>query len=378
MAHVRRVLQALVAGVCGLAGSTIAQIPSAFPVQIKLHHVPAVISASDGFSYIVYELEITNVDPKSRTLTIQEVVVTDSPPGAWRSVILGAAGFRHLRQSSSPSTTESDPAVIGPASHAVFFMWLRVDHSAPLPKSIEHTFTFKISGVLGRWSIRCCTAELEGSRMAISAPLGDGNWAAFNSPSNDSDHRRSLLPVDANLFLGQRFATDWILLDPSGDAAREDGSQNTHFFGYGKPVLAVADGTVAAAVDGIPENTPGLLPTKIDYGNMVGNFISLDIGGGRFAGYAHLQPGSMRVKAGQFVHRGDVLGLVGNSGNSDIPHLHFQISDGPSLIESEGLPYLIDHFQSVGSVDSDLHFIPSAAVAHLRELPIQNVVVTFR
>ena len=60
--------------------------------------------------------------------------------------------------------------------------------------------------------------------------------------------------------------------------------------------------------------------------------------------YAHLQPRSLKVRSGDRVRRGQVLGLVGNSGNSVAPHLHFHVMDGPSPLDSNGLPYLIDSF----------------------------------
>ena len=82
----------------------------------------------------------------------------------------------------------------------------------------------------------------------------------------------------------------------------------------------------------------------------------LDLGGGKFAFYAHIQPGTLRVKTGDRVTRGQVLGLVGNSGNSTEPHLHFHISDSPLPLESEGLPY---------------------AIAGMTGMPLQNTRVSF-
>jgi hypothetical protein len=242
---------------------------------------------------------------------------------------------------------------------------------------LDHAFTFRISGIEGTRSLQCCPVRVADSTLTISAPLRGGQWAAVNGPSNSSDHRRALLPIDGHLYLGQRFAIDWVKLNASGQPASGDGSENKQFFGYSEPVLAVADGTVAAIQDGIPENKPGSLALKMDYSNIAGNFVSLDLGAGRFAGYAHLQPGSIRVKKDQRVHRGDVLGLLGNSGNSDAPHLHFEISDGPSLTQSEGLPYTLDSFKMTGSVDKDLNFTPAASGEHKIELPLENVVVTF-
>ena len=115
---------------------------------------------------------------------------------------------------------------------------------------------------------------------------------------------------------------------------------------YGKPVHAVADARVAVAVDGLPNSPPGKLPPGLKIEEADGNHVILDLGDGRFAVYAHLQPHSVRVKPGAQVRRGDVLGLVGTSGNSSEPHLHFQVSDGPSALVSNGLPYLLRSFSA--------------------------------
>jgi murein DD-endopeptidase MepM/ murein hydrolase activator NlpD len=62
------------------------------------------------------------------------------------------------------------------------------------------------------------------------------------------------------------------------------------------------------------------------------------------------------VRAGDRVERGQVLGLVGNTGNSDAPHLHFHVMDGPSPLDSNGLPYAIDAFEVTGHAPSTAAF----------------------
>jgi murein DD-endopeptidase MepM/ murein hydrolase activator NlpD len=82
--------------------------------------------------------------------------------------------------------------------------------------------------------------------------------------------------------------------------------------------------------------------------------VILDIGGGNYALYGHFQPGSVRVKEGVRVRRGDVLGLVGSSGNSLGPHLQFHVMDGPLPLASNGLPYVLDSFTVTGrSADTE-------------------------
>ena len=98
--------------------------------------------------------------------------------------------------------------------------------------------------------------------------------------------------------------------------------------------------------DGIPENVPnsGKIAVPITYDTLAGNHIIEDLGDGHFAAYAHLRPGTLKVKVGDQVHAGNVLAHLGNTGNSSEPHLHFQVCDAPSFPASEGLPFAIDQY----------------------------------
>ena len=113
-------------------------------------------------------------------------------------------------------------------------------------------------------------------------------------------------------------------------------------------MLAAADGRVVKTIDGLPEQVPGVFPEGISVEEADGNSVILDIGGGNYALYAHFQPGSVRVEEGDREERGEVLGLVGNSGNSLAPHLHFHVMSGPQSLASNGLPYEVDSFEVTG------------------------------
>ncbi len=82
--------------------------------------------------------------------------------------------------------------------------------------------------------------------------------------------------------------------------------------------------------------------------NVPGNSVTLDIGRGHYAHYMHLQPGSLRVKVGDRVRRGQVLGLVGNAGSSFLPHLHFEVTNSPVLLSGDGVPYVFKSFGVTG------------------------------
>ena len=131
----------------------------------------------------------------------------------------------------------------------------------------------------------------------------------------------------------QRRAADIDRLGPDGKTHRGGGGSNSDYYAYGEEILAVADGTVVTAVDGVPENVPGSENPYMAFGNVVVLRHRDDL----FSVYGHLQPANIRVKVGGSVTRGTTLGLCGNSGNSSEPHLHFQLQDGPLIEKSWGV-----------------------------------------
>ena len=141
------------------------------------------------------------------------------------------------------------------------------------------------------------------------------------------------------------------------------------------------------AKDGIPDNkgTSERSARSITLENVLGNYLVLDMGDTRFASYAHLQPGSLRVKVGESVKAGQVLALLGNSGNSDGPHLHFQVTDAASPMASEGIPYEIETFTQKGLVpdpellDKGQAWQPGTGdtqLIHHREFPVNSAVIS--
>ena len=100
--------------------------------------------------------------------------------------------------------------------------------------------------------------------------------------------------------------------------------------------------TVVEAMRDLPDQPPGIAPSNITVPEIAGNRVILDLGGGRYAMYAHLAPHSVTVHVGDHVRAGDKLGLLGNSGNTTGPHLHFQISDRPSTLDTTSLPFVFE------------------------------------
>jgi murein DD-endopeptidase MepM/ murein hydrolase activator NlpD len=155
-------------------------------------------------------------------------------------------------------------------------------------------------------------------------------------------------------------------------------------------VLAVADARVARVVDGLPEQVPGALPAVIALNEADGNHVILDLGSGRFVLYAHMIPGSITVTEGDRVRRGEVLGHLGNSGNSSAPHLHLHVQSAPPTAAANGLPYVIDGYDLIAKIPSTEAFDEAEATgepaevvpvefpgAHVNDLPLDQSIVRF-
>jgi hypothetical protein len=268
-------------------------------------------------------------------------------------------------------------------------MWVTLDKPHAVPHSLRHRLAFSVPTSDGKIEDRHLDVgglEVSQARaVVISAPFRDGRWIAGNGPANTSIHRRAALLAGGRTLMPERFAIDWLKFGDDGKPWHDDPTIKANWYGYGVDVLAVADGVVASTKDGIAENVP-LSPTRavpITLDTIAGNYVILALGNSSFAFYAHLQPGSLRIKAGDHVHRGQVLGLLGNSGNSDAPHLHFHIGNQNSL-ESEGLPYVFDAFEILGTADPDKAFRdgwrPPAGTKpqkRVQEIPAENAIVRF-
>ncbi len=178
----------------------------------------------------------------------------------------------------------------------------------------------------------------------LGAPFIGKNYLAADGCCDAIRHIRALLPINGRLRLAQRFAIDWEQVDASGRLVTGDLSVPENYVIYGKPALAVADGLVVAAVDIFDDQVPGEAPEGLAFQEADGNHVVLKISEGVYVLYAHFAPGSVAVKEGDQVAKGDVLGLIGNSGNTIAPHLHLHVMDGPSALNADGLPYVFESF----------------------------------
>ena len=175
----------------------------------------------------------------------------------------------------------------------------------------------------------------------------------MNGCCDDLQHRGAVMAFDGVAKIPERFAIDFIKLDGDRRVVSGPADRNESYAGYGAPVYAVADGTVIATSDGAPERIPTKPREPIRFDTAGGNFVVVDIGGGNYAFFAHLKTGTVAVKPGDRVKTGDVVGHLGDTGNSDGPHLHFHVMDGPSPFGSNGVPYAFSTFSGAGRLTGD-------------------------
>jgi len=350
--------------------------PLTAPLDVVVPIAPTAFQA-DGKWHLVYELHITNLAHSECTLTRIEVVAADSPHKSFAN--FSAADLAPLI--THPGQTSADATKIGPGSFAVVFLWITVDNRDDVPQAINDRISTKVGDYPEGMMVETPAIAVDARPLAaIGPPLRGEDWVAVNGPSNTSAHRRALLPVNGRAYISQRFAIDWVELAANGTTHTGDAANNKNYRAYGAEILSVADGVVTETRDGIPQNSPGAnsraVPITIE--TIGGNHVIVGIGENRFAFYGHLQPASLRVKVGDKVKRGDVLGLVGNSGNSTEPHLHFHICDANSPLGCEGLPYAFTSFASEAWEDHPTpHRTTALPVRHDLEIPLEGAVVKF-
>ena len=342
---------------------------------------PPTIATGNGASFLAFEMHVTNF--AAQPMTLKRVEVATAGSGASRLVLLTLADSALPRSLTRPGggIAQAERTRLAGGTRAVVWLWVPVDRRSP-PDALDTRVVVEVGT-----GDSATTQELDAQPVpvgpegpAIGPPLRGGVWLAANGPAPETGHRRGLIPVGGMPSIAQRFAIDYVRVGEDNLTFTGDRLTNASYHAYGQDALAVGEGTVVAVKDGIPENVPGVnsraVPITLE--TVGGNHVILDLGGGRYAFYAHLQPGSLRVKLGDRVRTGQVLGLVGNSGNSTEPHLHFHLSDGNSPLRSEGIPYLHESFELVGRCRSFTAGCDrSSAGVRQSEMPMANMLVRF-
>ncbi|HUQ11919.1 MAG TPA: M23 family metallopeptidase [Steroidobacteraceae bacterium] len=309
------------------------EVRESFDMAVPTSPGPVTI---DGREWLVYELHLTNFSREPLRLVKVDVLDANDIAQSFEGVDL--AQRTTLAASSRP-----DVQPVRPGERAIVYLEVHAYATRP-PRMLRHRVSYE-RGSQGM-------AEVVGGHLtpvavetaALGPPLRGGPWAAVYAWEWPRGHRRVHYTVDGRARLPGRFAIDWVRKDTQGNPARGDADIVKNALGYGAEVLAVADARVAAVRQGVPEPQRVSANSKHSLDEAAGNYIALDIGGGRFAIYEHLKPASVRVKTGDRVRRGQVLASLGFTGDSTEPHLHFHVADAASPLAGEGLPYEFERF----------------------------------
>jgi len=324
---------------------------------------------SDQKYHVSYDVQLTNASRLPATLTTVQVVDPKHPNTVLTSISgpqlvdPGCAYGDCNRLRMLPSSNATD-TVMPPGQSRALVVDLTFDSPKQAPAAVEHrlfltgqaappaTQPTSISYLAAPFAIS------SGKPLVIASPVKGTNWVATNGCcGTGGTHRPALNSLNGKLANSQRFAIDWLKLTDAGEFYGGDKTKNESYADYGQAVYAVADGTVSSTLDAVDAGTPGILPAtdpvlgpKLTIQNVDGNHIIQDLGGGVWAMYAHLIKGSLLVKPGDKVKKGQKIAELGNTGNSSGPHLHFQLMDNPSLLQADGVPYVIDGFTYEGQV----------------------------
>ena len=352
-------------------GSAAAMRDNFTPLSGQVLHAPEPVRGGDGREHLAYELVLSNDSAfPPHAVTVREVVVKAA--GKTVQTLTG----KKLDELMAPFglVTEKTPrTTIAPGGTAKVLMDVTYPAGEKLPRELDQELVVspgpKGSVELSRFPTAPTTIGTH-KAMIVAPPLRGPGWVVINGCCDEyTSHRSSLLSINGTLQAGERYAIDFVQMTPQGRTTEGSNKVLANYPFYGDEVLSATAGTVVGVQDGLPDGPVDWELPPREAGDAGGNHVVVKVRPGVYAFYAHLIPGSAMVKVGRRVGVGDALGLLGNSGNSNAPHLHFQLMDGPSPLGSEGIPYTFSSFTAEGRLGNFPYFFVFGKKARLGAAP---------
>jgi hypothetical protein len=324
---------ALLAAGCStpVTRSTRAPTPQPTALLVSATNAPLRVLGSDAMEHLEYDLLLTNVFTSALTLTAIEVT---GPDGRVLLRLAGDALAARMEPVFYPAPNASPNSRIPTGGMVAANIDLVVPPGA-VPTRIGHRINYDLPPDTPALTLIASRAvagpELTVDArlpMVIAPPLRGNGWLDGNGCCDAfSVHRSPRVVVDgARLVKPETFAIDWVRID-NGKLWAGDGTRNEQYFAFGAEVVAVAEGTVVSVRDDMPEETPRQPPAAVKGpGDYLGNHVVVQIRADVWAVYAHLQPGSTPVRAGERVATGQPDRPVGqqrqqHAGTSALPAL---------------------------------------------------------
>ena len=194
--------------------------------------------------------------------------------------------------------------------------------------------------IIGLWFLPH-TADIpvpEKHKTKLSLPF-KGRWLVFWGGDTKELNQHYGVP-------NQRFAFDFLGVDEKGKTRRGQAQKNEDYFAFAREILTPAGGIVTDVISGVRDNVPGSMNPY----SALGNAVFIRHREQEVSLFAHLKLGSIKVKVGDKVKRGQVVGLCGNSGNSSEPHLHYHLQNTPIIQDGTGTKC---YFQKITVLEND-------------------------
>lgn len=345
-------------------------------MQVPIAPTPVPIMSS---KQLLYELHISNRSKES--LILDQLKIFNANDETLIELFDDSTLSNRIYQFD---TSSGNALSIAPGKRAV--VYLEITPDGEMPQTLEHRIIFHPSGQTTPHWIQGARIPVQTKQPVVLAPpLRGGPWVAVYSPMWKRGHRRVFYNVGGKQYLPGRYAIDWVKVNSSGKKAQGDENKISNCYGYDADVLAVADGKIVDIRNDFPESTTlsnHINPPPTD---AKGNFIVLYTGQDRYVFYEHIKPGSIRVKAGERVKRGQVIASLGYTGQTTGPHLHLHVANVNAALGAQGQPYVLINFKVVGfykdmSKLGKAPWVPlknSTKSHRTKERPASNAVVVF-
>ena len=296
------------------------------PVQKVAYRVPD--AAKDRTESWLFDVRIREAQGRDVEPVGARVELLSAQGEVLKTAELGSVGVKAITISAPrPLSTKANPVLHGirfkftePAGFPVDKVRCRIDLALAGGARVTRTVEVPVSSYQQKTEL---IFPFRGPGIVMQGGFNDGGHR----------NRSGLFAIDA-LGLTESYAPQ---------VSSED--RNESYAGWGREILAPGDGVVTFARNDVPENTvldrdpdPQVYTMPDGMVADTGNSVVIDHQNGELSLVAHMQQGSVRVRAGDRVTRGQVIGLLGNSGNSSGPHVHYQLMSGPDRQTADGLP----------------------------------------
>lgn len=355
---------------------------------------PIAFLGTDEQYHLAYELQVINTSPRPATLISVETITPDVDGEVMHTVDAAELAERTLLVGSDSSDVTN---VIPPGRMGLVLL----DGTYATRDAVPERVTHRISATFvespddsrvtklypteaSQFGGEVATSPLE--PVTLGAPLTGTGWVTLGSCCELDGHRSFMLPLGGRMNGTERFGLDLIRLDLAAEPLLDDErlasyvgdpATSASYVAWDMPVLAVADATVVDVRTDVADHDPNGFTPGLDINDTTGNFVVLDVGGGMRVMTNHLRQGSATVKVGDRVTKGQVIGVVGNSGNTTEPHLHIQVYRGETPLSGDNVPFVIEGFDYLGQLSTSGITTPTPAGPRTDQYPLVRAMMNF-